>query len=219
MHPSPVDTVGKVVVVGAGLAGLAAARTLTDHGCDVTVLEARQRVGGRVWTVTLANGEIAELGAEWIMPHDAELDAWAERFHLSLAEAGVDYRRREARGPGASSLEDQDAFLAAADAAFAALPADECAGLTLGTFIDALDAPGAGRDAVRMRLQGTNAIDLGQVALRVVGGPEAFAAPAADLSPHDARQPVAAGRDRGLVARRASRASDPVRDARSRRRR
>ena len=179
VHPSLVDTVGRVVVVGAGLAGLAAARTLTDQGCDVTVLEARQRVGGRVWSVTLENGEIAELGAEWIMPGDAELDAWAERFHLPLAEAGVDYRRREARGPGASSLADQDAFLAAADAALAALPADECAGLTLGTFIDALDAPGAGRDAVRMRLQGTNAIDLGQVALRVVGGPEAFAAPAA----------------------------------------
>ena len=170
MHPSPVDTVGKVVVVGAGLAGLAAARTLTDHGCDVTVLEARQRVGGRVWSVTLENGEIAELGAEWIMPGDAEVEAWADRFHVSLAEAGVDYRRREARGPGASSLEDQDAFLAAADAAFAALPADECAGLTLGRFIDALDAPGDGRDAVRMRLQGTNAIDLGRVALRVVGG-------------------------------------------------
>ena len=107
------------------------------------------------------------------------LDAWAERFEVPLAEAGVDYRRREARGPGASSLEEQDAFLAAAEAAFAALPADEFAGLTLGAFLDALDAPGAGRDAVRMRLQGTNAIDLRQVALRVVGGPEAFAAPAA----------------------------------------
>ncbi len=122
VHPSLVDTVGRVVVVGAGLAGLAAARTLTDRGCDVTVLEARQRVGGRVWSVTLENGEIAELGAEWIMPGDAEVEAWAERFCLPLADAGVDYLRREARGPGASSLEEQDVFLAAADAAFAALP-------------------------------------------------------------------------------------------------
>ena len=78
--------------------------------------------------------------------------------------------RREGRG--ASSLEDQDAFLAAADAALGRDPArTNRAGLTLGTFIDALDAPGAGRDAVRMRLQGTNAVDLGQVALRVVDGP------------------------------------------------
>ena len=97
-----------------------------------------------------------------------------------MAEAGVDYLRREARGPGASSQDEQDAFLAAADAALAAIPPDGSAGLTLGTFLDALDAPGAGRDAVRMRLQGTNAVDLGQVALRVVGaGPHAFAAPAA----------------------------------------
>jgi monoamine oxidase len=174
-----VDTVDRVVVVGAGLAGLAAARSLTDRGCDVIVLEARQRVGGRVWSVTLENGEIAELGAEWIMPGDTELQAWADRFGLSFADAGVDYRRREARGPGASSLEEQDVFLAAADAAFTALPADERAGLTLGTFLDALDAPGDGREAVRMRLQGTNAVDLGQVALRVVGGSDAFAAPPA----------------------------------------
>ena len=167
-------------MVGAGLAGLAAARTLTDRGCDVVVVEARERVGGRVWSVSLENGEIAELGAEWIMPGDTEVETWAERFGVGLAEAGIDYRRREARGPGASSLEDQDAFLAAADAALATIPPDECAGLTLGTFIDALDAPGPGREAVRMRLQGTNAVDLGQVALRAVGGPRAFAAPAAE---------------------------------------
>lgn len=166
-------------MVGAGLAGLAAARTLTDAGCDATVVEARERVGGRVWSVHLDNGEIAEMGAEWVMPGDAELRVWMDRFGLPLSEAGVDYLRREARGPGASSLEEQDAFLAAAAAALATIPPDEAAGLTLGTFLDALDAPGPGREAVRMRLQGTNAADLGQVALRVAGGAHAFAASAA----------------------------------------
>lgn len=170
------DTVRGVVVVGAGLAGLAAARTLTDAGCDVTVVEARERVGGRVWSVHLDNGEIAEMGAEWVMPGDTELRAWTDRFGIPLAEAGVDYLRREARGPGASSLADQDIFLAVADAALATIPPDEAAGLTLGTFLDALDAPGAGREAVRMRLQGTNAADLGLITLRVAGGPHAFAA-------------------------------------------
>ena len=169
-----------IVVVGAGLAGLAAARVLTDAGWDVTVVEARERVGGRIWTVRLDNDEIAEMGAEWVMPGDSELRSWADRYGISMADAGVDYLRREARGPGASDQEDQDAFLAAADAALAAIPPDGSPGLTLGTFLDALDAPGAGRDAVRMRLQGTNAVDLGQVALRVVGGgPHAFATPAA----------------------------------------
>nr|XP_054755577.1 lysine-specific histone demethylase 2-like [Lytechinus pictus] len=41
--------VGKVIVIGAGVAGLSAARHLTNLGCDVTMLEARDRIGGRVW--------------------------------------------------------------------------------------------------------------------------------------------------------------------------
>jgi polyamine oxidase len=54
-----------VVVVGAGMAGLAAARSLADEGVRVTVLEARERIGGRVWT----NGSLGvpiDLGAAWI---------------------------------------------------------------------------------------------------------------------------------------------------------
>lgn len=51
----------RVAVVGAGLAGLIAARTLTDHGVEVVVIEARDRIGGRCWT---QNG--VDLGAHWI---------------------------------------------------------------------------------------------------------------------------------------------------------
>ncbi len=172
------DTVGRVVVVGAGLAGLASARALTDAGRDVIVVEARDRVGGRVWSVPLDNGEIAELGAEWIMPADAAVERWADRFGIPLVASGVDYLRRDARGPGASSLEAQDAFLEAADAALSRLGPGEIAGLTLGTFLETVDAPGGW--AVRMRLLGTNALDLSEVALRVVGdATPAFAAPAA----------------------------------------
>ena len=54
-----------VVVVGAGMAGLAAARRLADAGVMVTVLEARPRIGGRTWTDT-SLGVPVDLGAAWI---------------------------------------------------------------------------------------------------------------------------------------------------------
>jgi monoamine oxidase len=58
--------VSDVVVLGAGLAGLAAARDVTRGGADVVVLEARERVGGRVEAATLADGRRVQLGGEVI---------------------------------------------------------------------------------------------------------------------------------------------------------
>lgn len=58
-----------VVVVGAGLAGLGAARSLVAQGKSVVVLEARDRVGGRVHGRTLSDGEtVVEVGGQWIGP-------------------------------------------------------------------------------------------------------------------------------------------------------
>ncbi len=58
------------VVIGAGLAGLTAARGLHTGGCDVVVLEARERVGGRTLDVELpgSRGERVEAGAQWLGP-------------------------------------------------------------------------------------------------------------------------------------------------------
>lgn len=55
-----------VVVVGAGIAGLAAAQYLTEEGYAVLVLEARDRIGGRVWTNRTLNGIPLDMGASWI---------------------------------------------------------------------------------------------------------------------------------------------------------
>ncbi|MGZ7246596.1 FAD-dependent oxidoreductase, partial [Streptococcus pyogenes] len=53
------------VVVGAGVAGVTAARLLTKAGRRVVVLEARDRVGGRVWT-DRSDGYVTDRGASWI---------------------------------------------------------------------------------------------------------------------------------------------------------
>jgi len=62
---SPGQKQRRVLVVGAGVAGLAAAADLKARGFDVLVIEARERIGGRVWTADLG-GQPVDLGAQWI---------------------------------------------------------------------------------------------------------------------------------------------------------
>lgn len=62
----PNNTGETILVVGAGMAGLGAARTLHDASYRVTILEARSRIGGRVWTSRLWDEIPVDLGASWI---------------------------------------------------------------------------------------------------------------------------------------------------------
>lgn len=72
-----------VVVVGAGLAGLTAARALHAAGAKVAVVEARDRTGGRTWTGRLGTrGAEFDFGAQWIGPHQRRMHALLREMDL-----------------------------------------------------------------------------------------------------------------------------------------
>lgn len=71
-----------VAVVGAGLAGLVAARALLRAGQEVAVLEARDRVGGRLLNQELGDGAVVEAGGQWIGPTQDRVAALARELGL-----------------------------------------------------------------------------------------------------------------------------------------
>lgn len=79
-----------VVVVGAGAAGLTAANDLKKAGLSVAVLEARDRVGGRLWTDVI-DGAMLEIGGQWVSP---DQDALKE----TIAELGLETYQRYREG-------------------------------------------------------------------------------------------------------------------------
>ena len=81
------DDQSDVLVIGAGMAGLTAARALAEAGLHVVILEAQDRVGGRILTRRIGD-EVLELGAEFIHGRPPEL--WA-----LIEEAGLTARERE----------------------------------------------------------------------------------------------------------------------------
>ena len=81
----------RFVIIGAGFAGLACAHEFVTAGCDVTLLEARSRAGGRVITLhNLVKGKHIEGGAEFIGSNHPAWLAYAKHFGLKLLEDSGD---------------------------------------------------------------------------------------------------------------------------------
>lgn len=92
-----------MLVAGAGLAGLAAAYDLMSMGADVTVVDARERVGGRVWTIRdgFASRQHAEAGGDMIEEEQHAIRQLAAALGLKLARilrGGFGYIRPDAQG-------------------------------------------------------------------------------------------------------------------------
>jgi monoamine oxidase len=77
-----------VIVIGAGLSGLQAAYSAQQAGLTVAVVEARARVGGKVWSVPLASKRgFADLGAAWINDiTQRRVAAYAKKFGLQVTQ-------------------------------------------------------------------------------------------------------------------------------------
>jgi monoamine oxidase len=71
-----VDETVQVAVIGGGAAGIAAARRLTEAGVPALLIEARERLGGRAWTIVDASGFPLDLGCGWL--HSADRNPWVE---------------------------------------------------------------------------------------------------------------------------------------------
>src|SRR5689334_8564031 len=92
-----------ILVAGAGLAGLSAAHDLINLGATVTVLEARERIGGRVCTVRapFSERQHAEAGGDMIDEGQSEIRALAAEYKLTLTRilrSGFAYVRPDAKG-------------------------------------------------------------------------------------------------------------------------
>ena len=102
-------SVRRVAVVGAGFAGLRAAHQLAAAGIEVTVLDARDRVGGRVWSAfpfgtSAGSGARVERGAEYVLPGNVTVERVVAELGLELVSTGMSYGVRQPRGGAPTSV-------------------------------------------------------------------------------------------------------------------
>jgi 4-methylaminobutanoate oxidase (methylamine-forming) len=126
----------RVVVAGAGFAGLMAAYRVAQAGHEAVVLEARDRVGGRVWSQELVPGDprtVIERGAEFVLDGYDLMRAVAGELGLRFADTAMSYYEREPRGGAATTHQEMTRCAeAVAEAAARARPGTSLAEVVAG---------------------------------------------------------------------------------------
>lgn len=175
-----------VVVVGAGYAGLQTARRLATAGVDVLALEARPRVGGRVWTETTPSGAVVDHGGQWLGPGQQRLAALADELGVATfptwtTGAAVEVRAGtrhtytglvptsdpEAAAAGIEAILDLDlaALEVPLDEPWAAAGAQELDSRTLGSWAEATIGSPAARAVLAAAVQGVFGAEPGELSL------------------------------------------------------
>ena len=180
-------------MVGAGLAGLVAADELARGGVEVVVLEARSRVGGRVWSRELPNGAVVEMGAEFILPGNTAIRELADRFGLGLWDKGMRYGHRDQRGGIGTTHEELAAAVAKAEAAL-----DGADDISARDFLDSVDIPAGAREAILARVEISSANSADRVAAVDLAGIAAIDdEPAPSIAGGNQRLPLALASELG----------------------
>lgn len=146
------NAVPRTAVLGAGFSGLAAAESLSRRGIDVTVYEARDRVGGRVWSAeleTVAGRSVIERGAEFVLEGYDTFRSIATDAGLELVDTRMSYYVRDlAETPHVSTAEVAEAGRRATAllGSFAEEP-------SVAQVLDVLDASTEMKAALRTRIE------------------------------------------------------------------
>ncbi|MFT4396751.1 flavin monoamine oxidase family protein [Gordonia lacunae] len=175
-----------VVVIGAGLAGLTAARRLKASGRTVVVVEARDRVGGRTLNHSLTDGSTVELGGQWIGPTQTAVLHLAEELGLetypthTMGKHLIEYRGKAHRYTGSipfvPSPSLAEGYLAlkrlermartvSASSPWSTPRSEEWDGQTLQSWIDRHVRTSGGRSLVVLVCQAVLAADPSEVSL------------------------------------------------------
>ncbi len=141
----------RVAVVGAGFAGLSAAARVEAAGLEAVTVEARDRVGGRVFSRELGNGSVIEMGAEFILDGNTRVREVAADLGLGLWDKGIRYGRREPRG---GSPVDEDGLAEALKTIGSALADDPpAAAVPSRELLDRLAIDAGARDYILARVE------------------------------------------------------------------